>query len=458
MRAALVRVGIDHSYGGWNSPADPITRTFVYVPIPESRGTRFHSGCKRMYPSTLPAVSSFADEHGLDPLKDLGWPVELNRRAMHLDPDFETLTYGDVGNRRGSYLSGMTREDVIVFYAGLRSIYPDAKSLVYAIVGLFVVDEVVHVSDVEPHRVDENAHTRKLKLAATDIVVRAVPERSGRLERYLPIGEYRDRAYRVRRGLLKKWGGLSVRDGYIQRSAVPPKFLHPKKFLGWVRTQGVTLIRANNPVSVQPPVIIVHLRRPHLNNPSESRADPFWEFGSFGCTGCHRTNLMNPAKADQLQGARLAFAQGGPEGFRLVKLTPPVSVERHRDRVEVRWAPAKMPFKYQSAPLLVDNDGETDFIHIRQFVEGVNKTTWMGKFSSKFRSNRTPLPVEAAREVIAEYERLERSAARASIADTYEQALPFAPPSIDRTRKRTYARFRSRIRTSRCRKRTRKAN
>ena len=191
MRAALVRVGIDHSYGGWNSPADPTSRNFVYVPIPESRGTRFHAGCKRLYRSILPAVNSFSDQHGLDSVKDLGWPVDLNRRAMHLDPDFETLTYGDVGSRRGSYLSKMTREDVIVFYAGLRSIQPDAKRLVYAIVGLFVVDEVVHVSKVEPHRVDENAHTRKLKLGATDIVVRAVPGRSGRLERYLLIGEYR---------------------------------------------------------------------------------------------------------------------------------------------------------------------------------------------------------------------------------------------------------------------------
>ena len=36
------------------------------------------------------------------------------------------------------------------------------------------------------------------------------------------LGEWRDRAYRVRKDLLKTWGGLSVNDGYIQRSAVPP--------------------------------------------------------------------------------------------------------------------------------------------------------------------------------------------------------------------------------------------
>ena len=37
----------------------------------------------------------------------------------------------------------------------------------------------------------------------------------------------------------------------------------------------------------QPPVFIVHLRRPKKNDPEEMRSDPFWEFGSFGCTGCH---------------------------------------------------------------------------------------------------------------------------------------------------------------------------
>ena len=61
-------------------------------------------------------------------------------------------------------------------------------------------------------------------------------------------------------------------------------------------------------------VIIVMLRRPRKNDP---RKDPFFEYGSFGLTGCHRTNLLaNKAAA----GCRLAFAQGGPSGFRLVML------------------------------------------------------------------------------------------------------------------------------------------
>lgn len=80
----------------------------------------------------------------------------------------------------------------------------------------------------------------------TDIVVRAIPEVSGRLEHCIPIGEYRDRAYRVRRPLLKAWGGLSVKDGYLQRSARLPKLLDPGKFYSWFKRCNVPVFQKNN--------------------------------------------------------------------------------------------------------------------------------------------------------------------------------------------------------------------
>lgn len=68
---------------------------------------------------------------------------------------------------------------------------------------------------------------------------------------------------------------------------------------------------------IVPKVIMVTLRRPNLSVPGEMRTDPLWEFGSFGLTGCHKRNLMNPRNVDILDGARLAFAQGGEDGFKL---------------------------------------------------------------------------------------------------------------------------------------------
>src|SRR5262245_27301071 len=93
-------------------------------------------------------------------------------------------------------------------------------------------------------------------------------------------------------------------------------------------------------------VLIVMLRQPQQNYPGEKRSDPFWEFGSFGCTGCHRRNLLHPKRARELEGLRLAFAQGGPAGIRLIYLTPPIKVVRHTVGCELKWSPREMPLKY----------------------------------------------------------------------------------------------------------------
>ena len=58
-----------------------------------------------------------------------------------------------------------------------------------------------------------------------------------------------------------------------------------------------------------PRVIIVLLRRPRRWESDERRDDPFLEFGSFGCTGSHRTNLMNPKRSHELVGTHFAFVQ-----------------------------------------------------------------------------------------------------------------------------------------------------
>jgi hypothetical protein len=110
-------------------------------------------------------------------------------------------------------------------------------------------------------------------------------------------------------------------------------------------------------------VVVVVLRPPRGKSadPNEMRTDPLWEFGSFGCTGCHRRNLMNPSKLAELNGARLAFAQNGPLGFKLIHLTPPVRILHHGSFGEASWSPAKMPLSYASAPTLVSNLGFSEF-------------------------------------------------------------------------------------------------
>src|SRR5262245_49701223 len=107
MKALLVRIGVDQTYGGWNAPVNAAGE-FVYVPIPENSDKLFHPGLERRYGEVLPALYGFCRDHGCDLWEDLKFPWELQKFPMHLDPDFEHLTYGDVGSRRGAGMVDMS--------------------------------------------------------------------------------------------------------------------------------------------------------------------------------------------------------------------------------------------------------------------------------------------------------------------------------------------------------------
>lgn len=239
MRALLVRVGADQSEGGghWNGPVNGTTGKFAYVPIPETFPIR--RGFKKPYHLTASSVRRFG----------VTLPKNLERSNMHLDPDFEYLTYGDRGDRgsRGAQIKEkLGRGDLLVFYAALADVNPNPQ-LVYAIIGLYVIESITLALAAKKLRWHENAHTRRvLRPGATDVLVRARSGVSGRLTKCLPIGAFRNRAYRVTRPLLKCWGGLSVRDGYIQRSARLPEILDAKSFYDWLNRQNVRLRSENN--------------------------------------------------------------------------------------------------------------------------------------------------------------------------------------------------------------------
>jgi hypothetical protein len=126
----------------------------------------------------------------------------------------------------------------------MRSVYPEDRELVYAIIGFYEIDEVLPAASVPPERWVENAHTRR-NGNPRDTIVRARLGQSGRLERCIPVGEYRDRAYRVRRDILAAWGGLTVREGFLQRSGRLPGLQDPERFLDWFTSLGIPLVQKN---------------------------------------------------------------------------------------------------------------------------------------------------------------------------------------------------------------------
>lgn len=244
MKGLLIRVAIDSKFGKWNSPVYTETGKFFYVPIPEDQTTKFREGLNREYSELIPEISKFCQDYGLT-LEDLRFPDGLRGESMHLDPDFQHLTYGDE-SKKANQVKKMKSGDLIAFYAGLRSINPAHKWLVYAIIGLYIIDEIVEANEIPKDRCHENAHSRRIKPDSGDVIVRAKRKLSGRLEKCIPIGEWRDNAYRVTEELLKRWGGITSNNGFIQRSATLPRFNNPEKFYNWFLSQKVNLIDRNN--------------------------------------------------------------------------------------------------------------------------------------------------------------------------------------------------------------------
>jgi hypothetical protein len=126
----------------------------------------------RRYDEFIPVTKRFGD---LLPPPLLGTPT-------HLDPDFDQLTYGDQGQRGKRINSLLTPGDLLAFFAALRPVDGPARPLIYALIGLYVVEDIVPAKSVPKSRWAENAHTRRVP-GDGDIVVRAKPGVSGRLRR-----------------------------------------------------------------------------------------------------------------------------------------------------------------------------------------------------------------------------------------------------------------------------------
>jgi len=183
------------------------------------------------------------------------------------------------------------------------------------------------------------------------------------------------------------------------------------------------------------------LRQPK-QQADERRDDPFWEFGSFGCTGCHQRNLMNPRRASELRGARFAFVQGGDDGYRLIHVTPPILVRHIADVCEAVWSPEEMPLTYATAPLVLDNLGHSNVPLLADLVTGVRRGTPVAKFASAFRTRREPLPESVGEHVVSVYSQFRKGAA--NIASRYDEAMPYPPPKIEEDRRARYTWIRSR--------------
>ena len=232
MKGLLLRVGCDSTEkdGKWNPPINTETWEYVYVPMPGYEDDYEHIKFELSnYNQYIRSVQKFG----------VLFPERLTDKTPHLDPNFEALTVCEPHKPDQKRLSSCSLRldklevgDFIIFYASFKPTQIWEFCLAYCLIGIFYVSKVRRVGELSDKEKLNCAHGRR-RNSDDDLVIFGDRNTSGRLERAIPIGEFRDRAYRVSDTLLRKWGGLTINNGYLQRSANPLYFSDPEKFLVW---------------------------------------------------------------------------------------------------------------------------------------------------------------------------------------------------------------------------------
>ena len=240
-KGLLMRVGIDQTCGEYNAPINPFTNDYIYLPIPQGEDV-FMPGMETLFVDILRPFESWCQQNGTA-IEFL--PEEQLNKGCHLDPDFDSSTYGDQETGRGLRVGDLRKDDFLAFFASFKPIAPCDHNLIYALYGIMVVDKVERVADITENEFHKNAHTRVAEKNPDHWVVFANPSLSGRFSSAIPIGEFRNRSYRVKKEILDEWGDIGVKDGFIQRSVCPPWFTKPEQFLKWLESKQVKLINSN---------------------------------------------------------------------------------------------------------------------------------------------------------------------------------------------------------------------
>lgn len=136
-QVVLLRVGIDSGSGGILGPvfADG---SFEFVPI-DADSDRLG----RTYGNTKGRHGRKVIEYFPNRLKE-----KMRGAFMHVDPDFDTCTYGDP-TRPKQNLKKLKRGDLLVFYAGLKGWGGSKTPPGLFIVGYFVVEHVGAYNDLK---------------------------------------------------------------------------------------------------------------------------------------------------------------------------------------------------------------------------------------------------------------------------------------------------------------------
>ncbi len=225
MKSLIYRVGADSTPAGGETHGRLNDNSyFTYLPIPE----RYDSVSTPKY-----------KEH---PMKE-DIPKDLLDRSIHLDPNFEKGTYGNIyvfcnGNKnpKGQRLLEF-KENIpfrLVFFSALKDKDGDIR---YGFIGQLIATEVEKVNRLGDDQKKKNVHGQRKNGKGDGRSVIAFAEEgdlhSGRYDKFIEFADYRNKSYRVKQNLLKRWGGWSSNDGHCQLGGPWTPWDH-EKFEKWL--------------------------------------------------------------------------------------------------------------------------------------------------------------------------------------------------------------------------------
>jgi hypothetical protein len=157
MKVALLRVGIDSGCGGMQGPLFR-DGSFEFIPIPDDRMLDNRTYGNTLGRSGRPFVEFFPSRR----------QQRMANQPMHVDPEFETFTYGDpTPPKKG--LRRLTKGDLLIFYAGLEGFDFESPPALY-IIGYFEVELAGLATSFSPDEIAKhfanNFHVRHRRLFA----------------------------------------------------------------------------------------------------------------------------------------------------------------------------------------------------------------------------------------------------------------------------------------------------
>jgi hypothetical protein len=142
MNIVLLRVGVDSGSGGIQGPlfAD---ESFELVPIPDNSGIGLRTYGNTTGKKNVPFADYFPASRR----------TAIHAQSMHVDPEFETFTYGDPTSPKAG-LRKLQPGDILAFYAGLTGWDHERKPALY-LIGYFVVDWAGLATDLSEEELRE---------------------------------------------------------------------------------------------------------------------------------------------------------------------------------------------------------------------------------------------------------------------------------------------------------------